>query len=363
MNPYPFCRKSFLTVLPIFSILAFTSCRKDIPLIFTEIDLKPGKPIVFVAGAESNGDNNVAKCWIDGQELSLTDGTNDAEAYSIFVKGNNTYIAGTDSGQPVYWYNNTEISLPVKFTRTYPFYYSSANAVYISDNKVYIAGNDSTRPVYWENGTEIMLNTTNAKGNFDYFAANAIFASGNDIYVAGSDGPNAVYWKNGVEVYLTNYFTDVAGGATANSIYASGGKVYIVGTTSSINENSPRENYWINGIDEATSLDNSNFVIYGINSVFVSGNNVYIAGFGKAETPPASNAVYWNNGLETVLSGSSNSLASDAYSIYVKWNDVYLAGIDEDNNHQTFAVYWKNGTEVKLTNGTRDAFASSIFVK
>ena len=362
MKPYTIRRKSLFIVLSICSTLAFTSCQKDLPLILKEIDFKHGKPIVFIAGYESNGENNVAKSWIDGQELALSDGTNDAEAYSIFVKNFDAYVAGTDSGQPVYWFNNTEIRLPVQFTRMYPDHFSSANSVYISGNKVYIAGNDSTLAVYWKDGQEIILNTMKAFGDFGFSAANSIFISGNDVYVAGSEGPNAVYWKNGVEVYLTNFLTGVAGNSRANSIDVSGGNIYIVGTASSTSVNSPLTNYWVNGTDEAATL-NTNFESISTHFVFASGNNVYIAGSARTVVPPAGGAVYWNNANEIALQSSSNSLLSDAYSIYVKSNDVYLAGIDEDNNHRTSAVFWKNGTEVKLTDGTRDAFARSIFVK
>ena len=363
MKPYTFCRKSLLIALSIISTVTFTSCQKDFPPIFKDGDGKSGKPVVLVAGYESNGVNNVAKFWINDEEVILSDGTNDAEAYSIFVKGNNTYVAGTDSGQPVYWYNNTEIRLPVKFTRMYPFHNSSANSIFIKGNDTYIAGNDSTRAVYWKNGTEIILDITNAKGNFDYSTANSVFISGNDIYVAGTHGANAVYWKNGVEVYLTNLSTDVAGSADANSIYVSGGNVYIVGNSSSISQTSPLTNYWINGIDEAATLNNSNFEFFVIHSVFVSGNNIYIGGAGKTEIPPFSGAVYWNNGNVTALLSNTNNIISTASSIYVKGNGVYLSGFDEDTNHQIYAVYWKNGTEVKLTDGTRNAFATSIFIK
>ena len=101
MEPYTFCRKSLLIVLSIVSAVAFTSCQKDIPPIFKDNAWKPGKsdkPVVFVAGYESNGINNVAKCWINNQEVTLSDGKNDAEANSIFETGNDAYIAGKDAG-------------------------------------------------------------------------------------------------------------------------------------------------------------------------------------------------------------------------------------------------------------------------
>jgi hypothetical protein len=356
MKLYTYSKKSLLIVLSIVSAVVFTSCQKEVPPIFKKIDWKPGKPVVFVAGNESNGITDVAKYWINGQEVILSDGTKYATANSIFVTGNDVYVSGRDGG-PAYWKNNTEISLPVKFITVKEYY--AAKSIYVSGNKVYAAGNDSTRAVYWKDGAEIMLNLTDAKGHYDYSYANSIFISGNDIYVAGYHGPNAVYWKNGVEVYLTGNTTDLYGSEIANSIYVSGGNVYVVGAGIYTGAGFSVPRYWKNGINESASLNHANFEYYGTNSVFVTGNNVYIAGIAShKDIPYLFLGVYWNNGNVTVLSGDD----SEARSIYVKGNDVYTSGyVFESGSY--YAVYWKNGTEVKLTDGTYTAAANSIFVK
>ena len=41
---------------------------------------------VYVTGFENNGTKDVAKIWKNGVATSLTNGLNEAEAYSIFVK-------------------------------------------------------------------------------------------------------------------------------------------------------------------------------------------------------------------------------------------------------------------------------------
>jgi hypothetical protein len=361
MKPYTFNRKSPLIILSIFSIVAFSSCQKDIPPIFRKIDFNPGKPVVFVAGAESNGINNVAKIWIDGQELALSDGTNNAVANSIFVTGDDVHTAGNDAG-PAYWENNTEISLPVKSITVNAKLNSNANSICVSGNKVFITGTDSTSAVYWKDGTEIMLTTTNVNGNFGYSSGNSIFISGNDIYVAGYDGPNAVYWKNGVEVYLTNNTTAMYGHATATSISVSGGNVYVVGAAFMLGGISQIPKYWKNNIDETLTLNNSDTDFYSTNSVFASGNNIYISGIGYQRFPFLTSAIYWNNGNKTILSNDGINFYTTS-SIYVERHDVYVSGSEETNTNQIYAMYWKNGTEVKLTDGTRDAFAKSVFVR
>jgi hypothetical protein len=57
---------------------------------------------------------------------------------------------------------------------------------------------------------------------------------------------------------------------------------------------------------------------------------------------------------------ATNSYAS---SIYVSGNDMYIAGYEFNTDQPKYAVYWKNGVEVKLTDGVRDAYATSIFIK
>ena len=44
-------------------------------------------------------------------------------------------------------------------------------------------------------------------------------------------------------------------------------------------------------------------------------------------------------------------------------NDVYVAGYEYNTGQPRSAVYWKNGVEVKLTDGTNETVATSIFVK
>jgi hypothetical protein len=346
--------KSLLLALLICAMV-FPSCLKEHLHMFKDKKGGFGNAVVFVAGFESNGTNRIAKCWIDGQEVVLSDGSNDAVANSVFVAGNASYIAGNDGG-PVYWKNNTEINLPINAGN------GAANFVLVSGAHVYIAGRDGDNAVYWKDGTEIILNTTNANGHFPNAAAYSVFVSGNDVYVSGSHGTNAVYWKNGVEVYLTNLTPDIIGVASfqANSIDVSGGTVHVVGIDFAVGAFAPIGRYWIDGTEESGTLDGSGFLEAAVrvsNAVLVSGNTVYISGNGINIDPIFHyTPVYWKNGNLTVLP----SISGDSYTsdIFVKGNDVYVSGTDKIS-----AVYWKNGSETTLTDGTNDASATSIFVR
>ncbi len=328
-------------------MFVFTSCIKNLPPIFKGGHSHSGEPTVFVAGYESNGTYNVAKYWIDGQEIKLSDGTRDASANSLVVSNNDVYIAGSDSGA-VYWKNNSEIRLPG----------NNASSIFVSGNDVYVAGVHDSKAVYWKNGTEVVLENTNVYGEFNNAAANSIFVSGNDVYAAGFDGPNAVYWKNGTEIYLTASTITITGYVHAYSIYVKGTDVYVVGYSSFAGSAFPLVWYWKNEV--RIPIDQNGSDGQGT-AVLVSGSDVYVAGMQVSSPDYIQTAAYWKNNNLVLLPRIATT--SFAKSIFVSGNDVYLAGVEDVAYQMTYAVYWKNGVETKLTDGTDGAVANSIFVK
>ena len=161
--------------------------------------------------------------------------------YGIAVLGSDTYLAGFDSYQAVYWKNETEYILPVTTVPTY----ASANAIAIVENDIYIAGSDGSRPVYWKNGIEHLLpaNSSNA-------GIGAMAVDGNDIYFVGTDFRSAVYWKNNVEFNLP-LLSNIDNYSGAYAITISNGDVYIAGSEASVLPTgatvSGTPEYWKNG--------------------------------------------------------------------------------------------------------------------
>jgi len=80
---------------------------------------------IYTCGYESNGTKNVAKVWKKGAAISLTDETNNANAYNC-----TKYIAK-------YWKNGNAVSLSDGTNNT------KANTVFVSDIDVYIIGLDN----------------------------------------------------------------------------------------------------------------------------------------------------------------------------------------------------------------------------
>lgn len=321
-----------LTYLIVAGILLFTSCKKDLP--------PTCDPGVLVAGYESNGENTVAKCWVNGTEVVLSDGTRNAKANSIFAAGTNVYAAGEDGG-PVYWKNGAEIPL------THIGSSATANSIYISGSNIYIAGTDNFKAVYWKNGTEIILNGTQAT---------SVFVTHGDVYIAGQDINLPVYWKNGAKVVLT---PTVVYGEIANSIYVSASDVHTVGF---VFGPITQPVYWKNGIRGSLGSGFPGLA----EAVFVSGSDVYAAG---EQADPSIftgrfDAVYWKNGIEIKLTTGAPS-SGRGNSIYVSAGNIYTAGYYSSGVAGTTqtACYWKNTTKIDLTDGSRNAAATSVFIR
>jgi len=75
-------KKSFLMVAAVAAMLiatGFTACKPN---------STPKEVDIYVAGYDASGTSAVAKVWKNGKELyELTDGSNSASAYSVFVDG------------------------------------------------------------------------------------------------------------------------------------------------------------------------------------------------------------------------------------------------------------------------------------
>ena len=311
----------------LFAAILLTGCPKDptTPDNPEELEEWPEGQNVYVAGFEKIQDNSVARLWKNGAMENLTGSggstvrsTNviSSEALSVFVKGNDVYVAGYD--------------------------------VILSDGEMI------GRARLWKNGAEQQLeNGTLTEQAF------SVFVSGNDVYVLGREALDPIplskrwvfkIWKNG----KAEIFAEGTHECQVNSIFVSGGNVYIVGCgIKSVSYNSIiTAKLWINGKEENLTGSTNNSCAH---SVFVSGSDVYVAGWDYNEPGHFSVAKYWMNGkVVNLTDGTKNA---QAYSVYVSGSDIYVAG------HEDFkAKLWKNGTTQDIADANAARALLSIFI-
>ncbi|GHU71798.1 hypothetical protein FACS189413_13980 [Bacteroidia bacterium] len=253
------------------------------------------------------------------------------------------YVAGTANFRSILWTNGVQSTLSTG---------GRANSVFVSGNDVYVAGRASNYyGAIWKN-----RNIYNSFINYDL---QSIFVSGNDVYVVGNDDNNegsANVWKNDNATSLT-FGTAISKGR-ANSVFVSGNDVYVAGY---IKGSQLVPTVWKNGV--ATTLSNRNSYDNNAASVFVSGSDVYVAGHGgNSGGIVGVVAKIWKNGVATNLSDGTNNAYAYAYSVFVSGNDVYVAGSGYIGGSPSVAKIWKNGVATNLTDGTNSATAYSVFV-
>jgi hypothetical protein len=345
--------RRFLCCIPVLvSASVLLSCGSG-----SSSKVQPQPPDIYVAGFEANGSNmNIAKYWKNGIPVTIGAGTYGSDADSIFVSGNDVYVAGRE-GSPngdvaKYWKNGVGVALTAGAQNSVAIGLS----VFVDGNGVYVAGYDRGVAMYWKNGVQVALTDGTNPAQ-----AWSIVVSGTDVYVAGWEykttqidpthtytTPVAKYWKNDVPTELS----DPLAFGIAQSIFLSGNDIYVAGNT--CQENQPpgcdMATYWKNG----TPVVLTNQTPTAASSIFVSGADVYVAGNDLTGNGTAI-ADLWKDGTLTQLSGGGYTAANQ---VVVSGTDVYVAGAGINGQGQEVAGYWKNGVFVPVTDGTH--FASGF---
>jgi len=311
-------------------------------------------PTVYLAGYHGT----LAAYWKDGKLFPLISGT---YAHSIYVVGNDVYVAGENNNgnlRAVYWKNGVPVVL------TNGTNAALANSIYVVGNDIYVGGyelynNDANFPIakYWKNGVAVSL--TNAPGYIGI--VNSIYVVGSDVYAAGFKAKTfggfqvATYWKNGIAVPLNDSTTTIA---SAQSIFVKGNDVYVCGkeqSQSGVFGGTPVARYWKNGIPVSLTDGSQNA---GAWSIFVNGSDVYTAGYEYSGSTAYSIAKFWKN--STPVSLSDGTKYGNAYSIFVVGSDIYVAGGLGDYFD---AMCWKNGASLPLEINAQYSRSVSIFVQ
>jgi len=328
------------------------------------------EPDVYVAGSEEG----VAILWKNGIELYKL-GKN-IVANSVFVVDNDVYVAGVGGFEYDIYYSGSERLSSLKKSNAMLWkngvlqnlivgdHISYANSVFVYGNDVYVAGyesiptgeynrihrSDVLTPDYWriaklwKNG--IAQNLSSEKFNRLTstwgVAANSIYISENDVYVSGIKDGIATLWKNGMAQSLMNE-RDEPFYAFVTSVFVSDNDVYVA----------VMEEWgislWKNG--KTQNIDDIGWE-YDNCSVFVSGKDVYIAGTSSDHEDGSTYAWLWKNGTVQDLTNWYDESLGRASSLFVSGNDVYVVG----------SKLWKNGEIQKLPDGRDHPGGNSIFV-
>ncbi|MDR3286704.1 MAG: hypothetical protein LBT27_04615, partial [Prevotellaceae bacterium] len=250
---------------------------------------------VYVAGYESNNSFiTVAKLWKNGTAKALSDGSQNARAYSVYVSGNDVYVAGFDDGKAVLWKNNDAAIALTDGSHT-----AYAYSVFVSGNNVYVVGNeyDAGRDVakLWKDKVEQTL------ADADNTLARSVYVSGNDVvYVAGykydaaTTTSTPVLWRNGIAQTL-DY--DATQNVFATSVFVSDGNIYVAGYKSDMATGRFTPILWTNGTEQTLPYD-TQYNSIRATSVFVFDGDVYVAG----------DLSLWKNGEVQPLSGQAQSV-------------------------------------------------------
>jgi hypothetical protein len=328
-----------------------------------------GTPAIYITGNYAKNDRILHACyWKGGVRTDLSvpaTALYGSVASKIIASGNNIYIIGayyesdrsTVPAKLCYWKNGTRTELPIPATAIF----ARLSGITVVGNDVYVVGdyndNNENNFCYWKNGTR-----TNVFKGQNYLTS-GITVVGNDIYISGYYStytpPNvAYYWKNSVQTTLP---VPALASPKTSAITSYGNNIYISGEYYDGYYTLPC--YWKNGsrIDLAQPLSNNKF---GGSTSFIEivGGDVYVTG--SYYYTDTMTACYWKNDLITVLQVPTGTKESNANSIAVLDDSVYIAGSYYYDNSSSKACYWKDGkrTDLPLPSGTVNSFPSGIAV-
>ncbi len=357
--------KIILPLLMLAGILLFVSCSKN-STDGTPPDPTPG-PVnadVYIVGSEQNAAGiMVAKMWKNGTAYDLSDGTKNAGASGIFVRGNDVYVCfseGDSRPRAKLWKNGVVATL----------YFADMNNAFAESRASGMCngvvsgwctiGGGRFVAVYWDDsGVHEISN-----GAVDNAGAFAIHIKTINSFTRTSlcgqiDSYNTTASKRA-------FFW---GGQFANPTLTTigGPQISSVGRTCFINDNGftytggseGQPMIWFENGTTLTLSPNPG----SVNGLFVVGNtSIYSVGDelvnGRHIAKLWSGDYLTGNLRETNLSNPQYEATASA--IQVVDGNTFIAGNEFDSDGKVYAKYWKNGTAVKVGGAT--SYASAIYV-
>ena len=350
----------------VFVTVLIASCKKN----NTAANNPPGTtptPItadVYVTGFEVNAAGiSVAKLWKNGTAYDISDGTKNAGASGVFVRGTEVYVSFSDgSSRPraKLWKNGVVSTL----------YFSDMNNVFGESQASGMCngvvsgwcttGGGRFVAVYWDdNGVHEISNAAT-----DNASASAIHIKTINNFTRTSlcgqiDSYNTTASKRAFSWggQFSNPSMTTIGGTQLSSI----------GRTCFINDNGftytggseGQPKIWFENGATITPATNAG----SVNGLYVVGNtNLYAVGDelvnGKHIAKLWSGDYLSGNLQATNLSNTQYEASASA--IQVVDGNTFIAGYEFESDGKVYAKYWKNGTAVKIGGAT--SYATAIYV-
>jgi hypothetical protein len=324
----------------LFTISLSFSCSND-------DDSKSEKSINVYTAANliPEGSQGISKVFKNGSEIFKTSSSDQSPYFDdMFVSGTDVYLVGrtvytsarlSNRGGPPnasrLW-KNGQISI----ISASEYGLGGKTSIVVNGSNVYIAFNEfnsayKSVPKIRVNGTTSSLDlpaqTTSS-------VVESISESNGDVYSVGVAYKNAntdfIIWKNKLIDKL------IIDAQSVNKIISSNGIQYILGT----NLNGKitiwkKEGATISILISIESINNYP------KSFAISGTDTYIVG--ESEVNGKYVATIWKNGVKTIL--TDGMLNSNASSVSISGNDIYVAGYISDASNNDTPTVWKNGKE------------------
>ncbi|WP_420603507.1 Ig-like domain-containing protein [Flagellimonas sp.] len=250
---------------------------------------------VYAVGRSQVGNQfPTARLWHNNALVDLELGEGGfSEAYSVYVDGQDVYVAGSDNGGTVW--KNGEVLYKLG---------NRLNAIFVNGDKVYTAGhelNDQDEPkaMVWENETATDLTAGSGSGDEGL----SVHVDKQDVYVAGTKDRVATVWRNGEVLHS---LTDGMSSGFAYSIVVSDGKVYTTGNDGNVAYVSKNKNILYNLTEGTYDAKASSIQVYG--------EDVYVAGSERIDNNTGVAKVWKNNSAMDLGDGI---FASNANSIFI----------------------------------------------
>ena len=343
--------------------LSLNSCKKKDPpppVVYAPDD-------VYIAGAYTEAGIAYPAYWKNGEKVELIGLSDLKEAgyiEAITVNGPDVYAVGqlyANAGQIILWKNGKIIKVTLdgeKFAQAKGISVSGTGDVYIVGSQ---KGANYFVPTYWKiSGSDPVKSKPLTTESAEHVYGRGIAILNSNIYITGGTASfKIMLWKDDGTMVTTselNNDNSLTGYSSGYGIAVSNDNIYIGGV-----ENNTVK-YWRNNKNDHVDLGVMSKTRTDLGCIALdASNNVYMAGYDFSG--PSKKAIYWKQGSAPVtLTTPATTTDEYASAIAVARNNVYVTGFFNATPTTSRSILWMNGKKVPGFEGSKDIYATALFV-